>query len=84
MIIPRPLGIRRVAFVATLLLLMPTILLGMRSVGSFRLLRSAYEAGAPKTSSLRAWMTVSYVADAYHVPAVELMDRLGLPSDSDP
>jgi len=76
-------GMRRTALVLSVLLIIPTTLFAMRSVGSFRLLQSAYEAGAPKTSSLRAWMTVSYVAGLYHVPAAELTDRLGLRSDSD-
>jgi len=70
--------------VFSLLFLLPTILFGLRSVGSFRLLRSAYEAGAPKTSSIRAWMTVTYVAGIYHFPTTELLDRLGLPTDSNP
>jgi membrane protein DedA with SNARE-associated domain len=48
------------------------------------LLRSAYEAGAPKTSSIRPWMTLNYVAVTYHMPATALTERLGLPSETDP
>ncbi len=73
--------VRRIALWLSLVLVLPTILFGVRSVGSFRLLRSAYEAGAPKTSSIRGWMTIAYVAGVYHIPATDLRDRLGLPSN---
>jgi membrane protein DedA with SNARE-associated domain len=56
---------------------------GLRSYHSFRLLHSAYEAGAPVTSSVRPWMTLRYVSTAYRVPAPELLRRLGLPGDAD-
>lgn len=39
-----------------------TILFGLRSYGSFLLLRSANEAGWPQLSTLRAWMTLDHVA----------------------
>ena len=54
----------------------------MRSYGSFLLLRSAYEAGRPQLSSLRAWMTLDHVAATYRVPADELVARLALPADT--
>lgn len=54
---------------------------GLRSYGSFLLLRSAYEAGRPQLSSLRAWMTLDHVAATYRVPADELVARLALPPD---
>jgi membrane protein DedA with SNARE-associated domain len=59
-----------------------TILFGLRSYGSFLLLRSAYEAGRPQLSTLRAWMTLDHVAATYRVPLNELLPRLGLPSDT--
>lgn len=74
---------RRAAFALSLILLPPTVLFAMRSYGSYRLLRSAYEAGASKTSSIRARMTISYIAGAYHVPPTKLLEDLGLLSGSD-
>ena len=59
-----------------------SILFGLRSYGSFLLLRSAYEAGRPQVSSLRAWMTLDHVAASYRVPLNELLPRLGLPPDT--
>jgi membrane protein DedA with SNARE-associated domain len=59
-----------------------SILFGLRSYGSFLLLRSAYEAGRPQVSSLRAWMTLDHVAATYRVPLNELMPRLDLPPDT--
>lgn len=59
-----------------------SILFGLRSYGSFLLLRSAYEAGRPQVSSLRAWMTLDHVAATYRVPLNELAARLALPPDT--
>ena len=59
-----------------------SILFGLRSYSSFLLLRSAYEAGRPQVSSLRAWMTLDHVAATYRVPMNELIPRLGLPPDT--
>jgi membrane protein DedA with SNARE-associated domain len=59
-----------------------SILFGLRSYGSFLLLRSAYEAGRPQVSSLRAWMTLDHVAAAYRVPLNELTARLALPANT--
>lgn len=64
--------------------LLSTILFGLRTYGSFLLLRSAYEAGAPMTSSVRAWMTLDYVATTYRTPRAALLERLGLPANTDP
>src|ERR1043166_4614197 len=41
---------------------------GLRSYGSFLVLRSAHAAGAPMTSSIRGWMTLDYVAANYRTP----------------
>lgn len=54
-----------------------------RTYRSFLLLRSAYELGAPDVSSVRPWMTLDYVARAYHVPGTALAERLGLAPDTD-
>jgi len=59
-----------------------SIFFGLRSYSSFLLLRSAYEAGRPQVSSLRAWMTLDHVAATYRVPLTELMARLELPPDT--
>jgi membrane protein DedA with SNARE-associated domain len=58
------------------------IFFGLRSYNSFLLLRSAYEVGKPQLSSLRAWMTLDYVAATYRVPEDALIARLKLPSDT--
>ncbi len=72
-------GTRRFALVVFVLMIAPTLWLGLRTYGSFYLLRSAYEAGAPTTSSIRAWMTLDYVAAAFRVPKARLITQLGLP-----
>ena len=51
-------------------------------VVTLSLLRSAYEAGRPQVSSLRAWMTFDHVAATYRVPLNELAARLALPPDT--
>jgi len=75
--------IRRLALVLFVLVAFPALWFGLRTYGSFLLLRSAYEAGAPATSSIRPWMTLNYVAVAYRTPAALLTERLGLPSETD-
>jgi membrane protein DedA with SNARE-associated domain len=57
---------------------------GLRTYGSFMLLRSAYAAGAPMTSSIRAWMTLQYVASTYRTSNAALIEHLGLPPKTDP
>jgi membrane protein DedA with SNARE-associated domain len=59
-----------------------TLLFGLRTYSSFLLLRSAYEAGAPRTSSIRAWMTLDYLATTYRVPKAALVERLELRPDT--
>ncbi len=59
-----------------------TVFFGLRSYGSLQLLRSAYEAGRPQLSSVRAWMTLEHVAATYRVPLTELIPRLDLPTDT--
>lgn len=69
-------------FLVIALSALASIFFGLRSYGSFLLLRSAYEAGRPQASSLRAWMTLDHVAATYRVPATELLPRLGLPPET--
>jgi membrane protein DedA with SNARE-associated domain len=73
---------KRTARILTLVIALAAlaaILFGLRSYGSFLLLRSAYEVGRPQVSSLRAWMTLDHVAATYRVPADKLIARLDLP-----
>lgn len=70
---------RRIALWVCALAVLPTAMFGLRTYHSFLLLRSAYEAGAPITSSLRGWMTLDYIATMYHAPKAALIERLGLP-----
>jgi membrane-associated protein len=60
-----------------------SIAMGVRSCRTLALLQSAQAAGVAKTSSLRPWMTLGYVASAYGVDATALRDRLQLPPDTD-
>jgi membrane protein DedA with SNARE-associated domain len=71
----------RVLFLAALL---ATGWFGIRSHGSFLLLRSAHELGMPEISSIRGWMTLGYVATTYRVPEKQLITGLGLPADTPP
>jgi membrane protein DedA with SNARE-associated domain len=72
----------RILLLLIALTTLASIFFGLRSYGSYHLLRSAYEAGRPDASSLRAWMTLNHIAATYHVPLSELIPRLGLPPDS--
>jgi membrane protein DedA with SNARE-associated domain len=65
------------------LALLPTLWFGLRTYRSFLLLRSAYEAGAPITSSIRGWMTLDYIAATYKTPEAALFERLGLAPGAD-
>jgi len=75
---------RRIAAIVCFLAIAPSILFGLRTFVSFRLLRSAYEAGAPMTSSIRPWMTLQYVATTFRMPATALVTTLKLPASTDP
>jgi membrane protein DedA with SNARE-associated domain len=57
---------------------------GLRTYGSFLLLRSAYEVGMPQSGSIRAWMTLRYVGTTYRVPDAVLIGRLALPAETAP
>lgn len=77
-------SVRRLAMIIFLVTVAPTVFFGLRSYGSFRLLRSAYEAGAPTTSSIRGWMTLRYIAATYRVPETALVEALQLSPQTDP
>lgn len=79
----RPSKTRRTAFVLFVLAVIPTLWFALRTYSSLQLLRSAYEAGAPETSAIRGWMTLKFVANTYHIPALALTGRLGLPAETD-
>ena len=76
--------VRRVAAVAFVAAVLCAAFFGLRTYGSFLLLRSAYAAGAPMTSSIRAWMTIQYVATTYRTSNAALIEGLGLPPETDP
>jgi membrane-associated protein len=76
--------VRRIAVVVFAVAALLTVFFGLRTYGSFLLLRSAYEAGAPMTSSIRAWMTLNYVAATYRTSNAALIERLGLAPGTDP
>jgi membrane-associated protein len=59
-------------------------LFALRTYRTFELLQSARAAGAPQVSSIRAWMTLRYIADHYHVPQAALHERLALSPPVDP
>jgi len=59
-------------------------LFGLRTYGSFRLLRSAYAVGAPGLSNLRPWMTLRFVSTTWRAPQAELIARLNLPAETSP
>jgi len=70
--------VRRIAIAVFVIAALATVLFGLRTYRSFVLLRSAYDVGAPVTSSIRAWMTLDYIAATYHAPEEALIERLGL------
>jgi membrane protein DedA with SNARE-associated domain len=72
----------RILTAAIALAALAAIFFGLRSYGSFLLLRSAYEIGRPQVSNLRAWMTLDHIAATYRVPERELLARLSLPADT--
>jgi membrane protein DedA with SNARE-associated domain len=76
--------VRWIAAIIFLIAIVPTVLFGLRTYGSFLLLRSAYAVGAPMTSSIRPWMTLKYVAAAYRAPESALATRLELTPGTDP
>jgi membrane protein DedA with SNARE-associated domain len=76
--------VRRIAAVVFAAAMVSAAFFGLRTYGSFVLLRSAYQAGAPMTSSIRAWMTLQFVATTYRTSNAALIERLGLAPATDP
>jgi membrane protein DedA with SNARE-associated domain len=74
---------RRIAAAIFAVGVLASALFGMRTYGSYLFLRSAQEAGAPATSSIRPWMTLDYVSATFHVPGSVLLSGLALPSATD-
>lgn len=56
-------------------------LAGARTYRALLLLQSAQSSGMAETSSIRAWMTLSYVASSYGVATNELRRELNLTPD---
>jgi len=76
--------VHRVLLGLVVVAMLPTLMFALKAYRSLLLLRSAYEMGAPATSSVRGWMTLRYVAATYHVPETGLIQRLGLAPETDP
>jgi membrane protein DedA with SNARE-associated domain len=74
--------IRIASMTVAVLAALATLWFGMRSYRTFLLLRSAYELGMPQASTVRAWMTLRYIASTYRIPPDRLRDRLGLAATS--
>ncbi|MDO8978805.1 MAG: VTT domain-containing protein [Afipia sp.] len=76
--------VRHIAAVVFAAATLSAAFFGLRTYGSLLLLRSAYETGAPMTSSIRAWMTLGYVATTFRTSDAALIERLGLAPGTDP
>src|SRR6266540_193142 len=74
----------RVAVAVLIVAALATVLSGYRTYRSFQFLQSAYELGAPKTSAVRGWMTLKYLAAMYRFPEAALIEGLELPAGTDP
>ncbi len=53
-----------------------------RSYNSYLLLQTATELGQPQIGAIRPWMTLEYVATAFHASRPVLIERLGLAADT--
>jgi membrane-associated protein len=71
--------IRRASLALAVLAALSTLWFGMRTYRTYLLLQSAYELGMPQASTIRAWMTLRYLASTYRIPESRLLARLGLP-----
>jgi membrane protein DedA with SNARE-associated domain len=70
---------RRSLLVAVLIAAtLASVFFALRTYGSLLLLQSARAAGTPQASSIRAWMTLPYIAERYGVPSSALRERLQL------
>ena len=82
--VPRSNWTRRLVVALLIIAALSSVLLGYRTYRSFQFLQSAYELGAPKTSAIRGWMTLKYLAAMYRIPDTALTEGLGLPPGRDP
>jgi membrane protein DedA with SNARE-associated domain len=64
--------------------LLSSALFANRSYHTLLLLRAAYRVQAPDLSQVRPWMTMEYVSRLYGASSPALLDRLGLPADTNP
>jgi membrane protein DedA with SNARE-associated domain len=80
----RPRLVRSAIFATVVIAMIVTAVSGMRTYRSFVLLRTASEAGVPDACNIRAWMTLRHVSQSYGAPESVLIERLGLPPDTDP
>src|ERR1700688_2887312 len=76
--------LRRTAALVLVLSAISAAWFGVRTYGSFLLLRHAYDIGMPHFSHVRGWMTLRYLSTTYDVPEFLLVTRLGLPLDTPP
>jgi membrane protein DedA with SNARE-associated domain len=76
--------VRWTAYVFLVVSVFASVWCGLRTYRSYLLLRSAYEVGLPQSGSVRAWMTLQYVADTYRIPVALLIGRLALPAETTP
>ncbi|TRZ96100.1 MAG: DedA family protein [Rhodocyclaceae bacterium] len=75
---------RRILSVLFVICGIASVVFGVRTYHSFQLLRSAYDLGVPSVSTVRPWMTLEYIAEAYHLPRAILIEQLGLPANAAP
>jgi membrane protein DedA with SNARE-associated domain len=73
----------RLALAALIAAALASAFFAIRTYRSFQLLQSAYAVGAPKTSSVRGWMTLRYVAGTYRIAEAALREGLALAPDTD-
>ena len=78
-----PRSVRWVLLVLSVIATLAAVAFGLRSYGSFLILRSAVGVGAPQVSRIRPWMTLRYVAGTYQVPETALVAQLGLAADTE-
>ena len=76
--------LRPIAMLVLVVAALATAWFALRTTSSFRLLQSAQAVGQPHVSSLRAWMTLRYVADTYRVAPAALTGALALPAETAP
>lgn len=75
---------RTALLVLVMLAALASALSALRTYRTFELLQSARAAGVPAVSSIRAWMTLRYIADRYRVPYASLQERLDLSPQVNP